>query len=86
MQQEKIGEEDFQDSSGYGDHDRGREKLESIYARVFETEAALVRNQIVSGTHALALALFGLLLSLIHILYRYSLSQWTSRRHSGHGD
>ena len=61
MQQERIGEEDFQDSSGYGDNDRGREKLESIYARVFETEAALVRNQIVSGTHALAMALFGLL-------------------------
>ncbi|HHX86601.1 MAG TPA: hypothetical protein GX693_00300 [Firmicutes bacterium] len=61
MQQERIGEEDFQDSSGYGDHDRGREKLELIYARVFQTETALVRNQIVSGTHALALALFGLL-------------------------
>ncbi len=61
LQQERIGEEDFQDSSGYGDHDRGREKLESIYARIFETEAALVRHQIVSGTHALTLALFGLL-------------------------
>ncbi len=61
LQQERMGEEDFQDSSGYGDNDRGRGKLESVYARVFETEAALVRNNIVSGTHALALALFGLL-------------------------
>ncbi len=61
LQEERIGEEDFQDSSGYGDNDRGREKLESAYARIFETEAALVRNQIVSGTHALATALFGLL-------------------------
>ncbi|NMA91660.1 MAG: hypothetical protein GX973_00860 [Firmicutes bacterium] len=61
MQQERIGEEDFQDSTGYGDNDRGREKLEAIYAELFEAEAALVRSQILSGTHALALALFGLL-------------------------
>lgn len=61
LQAQKIGEEDFQDSSGYGYHDRGKEKLESAFARAFGGEAALVRTQIVSGTHALALALFGLL-------------------------
>lgn len=61
MQAERLGEEDFQDSSGYGYHDRGREKLEAVFARVFQGEAALVRPQICSGTHALALALFGLL-------------------------
>jgi cystathionine beta-lyase family protein involved in aluminum resistance len=61
LQAEKIGEEDFQDSSGYGYHDRGRDKLENAFARAFGGEAALVRTQIVSGTHALAVALFGLL-------------------------
>ena len=61
LQEQKIGEEDFLDSSGYGYGDTGREKLERAYARVFGGEAALVRPQIVSGTHALAATLFGLL-------------------------
>ncbi len=61
FQEARIGEENFAASSGYGYNDRGREKLEAIFARVFGTEAALVRAQIVSGTHALAIALFGLL-------------------------
>jgi len=61
MQEVRLGEEDFQDSSGYGYHDRGREKLERIFAAAFQAEAALVRTQIVSGTHALTIALFALL-------------------------
>lgn len=61
MRAENIGEEDFQDSSGYGYHDRGRDKLEGVFARAFQCETALVRTQLVSGTHALAVALFGLL-------------------------
>ncbi len=61
FQQLRIGEGDFQDSSGYGYGDSGREKLEKAYAAVFGGEAALVRPQIVSGTHALALTLSGLL-------------------------
>lgn len=61
LQQQKIGEADFQDSSGYGYGDSGREKLESAYAAILGAEAALVRPQIVSGTHALALTLSGLL-------------------------
>lgn len=48
-------------STGYGYGDAGREALEAVYARVFGGAAALVRPQIVSGTHALALCLFGVL-------------------------
>lgn len=48
-------------TTGYGYNDAGRDALEKIYAHVFGTEAALVRSQIVSGTHAIALVLFGLL-------------------------
>ncbi len=61
LQQVRLGEEDFQDSSGYGYNDRGREKLEQAFAAAFQAEAALVRTQMVSGTHALATALFALL-------------------------
>ncbi len=61
LQEQKIGEADFLDSSGYGYGDTGREKLERACARIFGGEAALVRPQIVSGTHALAATLFGLL-------------------------
>ncbi|MEW6183317.1 MAG: methionine gamma-lyase family protein [Bacillota bacterium] len=50
-------------STGYGYGDTGRDALDSVYARVFGADAALVRPQIVSGTHALALCLFGVLRS-----------------------
>lgn len=56
-----INEFHFQDSTGYGYGDLGRETLEKLYARVFGGEAALVRPQIVSGTHALSLCLKALL-------------------------
>ncbi len=48
-------------STGYGYNDAARDKLEEIYAGVFRSESALVRGQIVSGTHAIALCFFGLL-------------------------
>jgi cystathionine beta-lyase family protein involved in aluminum resistance len=51
----------FNPSSGYGYGDVGRERLEDIFAEVFKGEDALVRPQIVSGTHAIASCLFGLL-------------------------
>ncbi|WP_416151820.1 aminotransferase class I/II-fold pyridoxal phosphate-dependent enzyme [Salipaludibacillus sp. HK11] len=51
----------FQPSTGYGYDDTGRETLEKVYAQVFGTEAAIVRPQIVSGTHAISTALFGVL-------------------------
>ena len=46
-------------TTGYAYNDLGREKLDEIYAEVFGTEAALVRSQFVSGTHALAVAMLG---------------------------
>lgn len=51
----------FAPSNGYGYGDPGREKLEEIWADVFHAEAALVRPQFVSGTHALATVLLALL-------------------------
>ncbi len=58
---EKVTETDFYGTTGYGLDDIGRDKIERIYARVFKTEDALVRNQFISGTHALSTALFALL-------------------------
>ena len=46
-------------TNGYAYNDLGREKLDAIYADIFGTEAALVRSQFVSGTHALAVAMIG---------------------------
>jgi cystathionine beta-lyase family protein involved in aluminum resistance len=48
----------FNPSTGYGYGDIGRDALEEIYAEIFGGEAALVRPQIVSGTHAISLCLF----------------------------
>jgi cystathionine beta-lyase family protein involved in aluminum resistance len=57
----RVGDYHLKGSTGYGYGDAGREKLEEVYARVFHAEKALVRNQIVSGTHAIALCLYGVL-------------------------
>lgn len=57
MQENRVSEGCFNYVSGYGYNDLGRDTLESVYASVFHTEAALVRPQITCGTHALALAL-----------------------------
>ena len=56
-----VNEACFHGTTGYGYDDRGRDTLDQIYARVFEAEAAFVRHNIVSGTHALAIGLYGLL-------------------------
>ena len=56
-----VASSDFVEVTGYGYSDEGRDKLERIYAQVFGAEDALVRAQIMSGTHALSLTLFGLL-------------------------
>lgn len=48
-------------SSGYGYDDEGRDNLERVYAQTFGAEAAIVRAQIISGTHAITLSLFGVL-------------------------
>lgn len=57
----RVSDVHLRGSTGYGYNDRGRELLEEVYARVFRAEAALVRPQIISGTHALTVALFGVL-------------------------
>ena len=53
----------FNPTSGYGYSDAGREKLSGVFAEVFGAESAIVSPNIVSGTHALTIALFGLLKS-----------------------
>src|SRR5574344_912556 len=59
--QNKVSSSDFSTTTGYGYNDIGRDKIESIYKDIFKTEDALVRNQFISGSHALAKTLFGLL-------------------------
>ena len=59
MQQERISESHFTNSSGYGYGDIGRDSLDKVYSRIFHTEAALVRPHFVNGTHAIGAALFG---------------------------
>ena len=58
----------FAPTTGYGYDDVGRDTLEKVFADLFGTEAAIVRPQIVSGTHAISLCLFGLTLPGDHIL------------------
>ncbi len=57
MQDERVSDVHFAATSGYGYNDLGRDTLERVYAGIFHMEDALVRPQIVCGTHALALAL-----------------------------
>ena len=56
-----LSEMHLHSSTGYGIDEVGRNKIEEIYAEIFNTEDALVRAQLISGTHALAVTLFGLL-------------------------
>ncbi len=59
-QEESVAVRHFSPTEGYGYDDIGRDTLERIFARLFGTQEAIVRPQIVSGTHALALAFLGL--------------------------
>ena len=61
FQELRVSTADFIDITGYGYTDSGRDKLEEVYAKVFGAEDALVRPQLMSGTHALAVTLGGLL-------------------------
>lgn len=61
MQKNRLSEKHFTMSTGYGYNDDGREVCEKIFADVFGGECALVRPQIMSGTHAISLCLFGVL-------------------------
>lgn len=58
---ERIGPHHFSSATGAAHGDRGRETLDRVFARVMQAEAAAVRLQFVSGTHAIAAALFGVL-------------------------
>ncbi len=57
MQKNKVAEMHLSGTSGYGYNDDGRDTLEQVYADIFKTESALVRPQIICGTHALNIAL-----------------------------
>lgn len=57
----QVSENHFNGTTGYGYDDEGRDNLERVYAEVFGAEAAIVRQQIISGTHAITLSLFGVL-------------------------
>jgi cystathionine beta-lyase family protein involved in aluminum resistance len=61
FQKNNISDMHFNWNTGYGYDDPGREGIEKVYSDVFHTEAALVRTQIVNGTHALAITLQGIL-------------------------
>lgn len=69
FQKHEVNEFHFSPSTGYGYDDSGRSTLESIYADVFGGEAALVRPHIISGTHAIAISLFGILRPGDDLLY-----------------
>jgi len=60
FQEHNVAESDLTGSTGYGSSDEGRDKLEEIYAEVLGGEDALVRPQLLSGTHAIGVALLGL--------------------------
>lgn len=56
-----VSEQHFYETTGYAYNDDGRDIIEKVYADIFCAEDAIVRTQIVSGTHSIAIALFGLL-------------------------
>lgn len=58
FQKNRIADVHFNSTSGYGYDDIGRDIIEKVFADVFHTEDALVRNQFISGTHAITVALF----------------------------
>lgn len=58
---EGVSEIHFNTTTGYGYNDIGRDTIEKVFSRIFNCEDALVRNQFISGSHALTVCLFGLL-------------------------
>ena len=61
FQDNNLSEIHFGTTTGYGYSDIGRDTIEKIYSQIFKAEDSLVRNQFISGTHALTVTLFGLL-------------------------
>lgn len=68
FQAERVSAYHLQGTTGYGLGDSGREVLDRVVARILGTESALVRGQFVSGTHAIAAALFGVLRPGDHVI------------------
>ncbi|MFD1065330.1 methionine gamma-lyase family protein [Oceanobacillus locisalsi] len=69
FREHRISDAHLQGTTGYGYDDLGREGLEAVYAQVFGGEDAVVRPQIVSGTHAITTALFGVLRPQDELVY-----------------
>lgn len=65
----QVSDHHFNPSTGYGYDDEGRDTLEKVYATTFGAQAALVRPQIISGTHAISISLFGVLRPNDELLY-----------------
>ena len=61
FREEGISESDFTSTTGYGYNDIGRDKIEKVFSHVLKSEDALVRNQFISGSHALNVTFFALL-------------------------
>ena len=61
IHEERVSESDLHGTTGYGYNDSGRDKLDNIFAHVFDAESGLVRNQFISGSHAITVCLFALL-------------------------
>ena len=61
FQSNSVSETHFNSTTGYGYNDEGRDVIEKVFANVFKAEDALVRNQFISGSHALTVTLFALL-------------------------
>ena len=61
FQDNKVSENHFNSTTGYGYNDIGREVIENVYKDIFNAEDALVRSQFISGSHALTVALFSIL-------------------------
>ncbi|MBE6154415.1 MAG: hypothetical protein E7163_02410 [Firmicutes bacterium] len=61
FREENVNESHFNMTTGYGYNDIGRDAIERVFAKVLKGEKALVRNQFISGSHALSTALFGIL-------------------------
>src|SRR5690625_6784079 len=69
FKEHQIGDYHFNSTDGYGYDDSGRDGLEAVYATVFGGEDALVRPQIISGTHAISTTLYALLNPYDELLY-----------------
>ena len=61
FQENSVSETHFNSTTGYGYNDAGRDIVEKVFASIFKAEDAIVRNQFISGSHALSVTLFALL-------------------------